>query len=183
MSITTTTSDRGFEKLKNKSNAYQQTPRFRMAMAKIPNYEVDDFRRLTQADETLSNTTIRYFRAVNRYENPICCNPTCSFPEGGKRRELSRNVQHKKTLWCSCCCIVSYCSKTCQVAHHPLHRVWAANLPDTPRPKEEDPMGLVCINMVTSERRYIDVHGNLVAEKAKRKCVQGYLQGNVIVLI
>ena len=147
--------------LLRKTYAYQETARFKMAMAKIPTYEVSDTRRLIGPDaKHMADDEIRYIRAVNRYENPICCNPTCGVPERGKRRQFSS--LHTKTLWCSCCFIVAYCSRECQVAHRPVHRVWSKALPDAPRPASVDPMGPIVVDLETHSARRIDESGNLV---------------------
>lgn len=48
---------------------------------------------------------------------------------------------------CTCCGLVSYCSKTCQKAQWKRHKEYVKHLPDTPVPWEKDPHAVLLVDV------------------------------------
>jgi hypothetical protein len=160
------------DKLLEKTIAFQLSPLFGAAKGMIPNYEVEDTKKLLcygpVADSGLnslpSDDEIRAMRVSLRYQNPICSNPGCDDPERAKRRVHGGGGKHK---WCSCCHIVAYCDEKCQRADRKRHKVWAAQLPDSPRPASQDPQAPVVASMDEQgrivERLSVNAQGEVVS--------------------
>lgn len=190
--IVTSAKDPAMERMMAKTDRFQSSPLFKLAMSKLPNYEVEDTRRLIKESEAhdklqerpkkgkergkeitsimaassldiddVSDEELRVQRVLCRFQNPYCVNPHCRNPELGKRKSMSPAFAKTKVLWCSCCAVVSYCSKDCQRAYHPIHKVWAAALPNAPRLPHNDPMRPSLVNLESGDVYSVDATGQI----------------------
>ena len=134
------------KKIEKRSAAFAETSAFQLAKSKVPNYEVDDFKKLMIVADMISDVkektklpsddVIRELRVQTRHQNPICCNPGCKDPEAIKLKLYGGKGGHQ---WCGCCRLMSYCSRECQLQDYPRHKVWSRMLPHSPRPTIPDP--------------------------------------------
>jgi hypothetical protein len=102
---------------------------FDLAVSKCPSYYLDYISAISmyQKDrgdiQTIHRVgkipdSILIVRIVNALiKNPVCHVEGCSSD--------SKNIRH-----CSCCYLVSYCSRECQTLDWPAHKRWAASLPN-----------------------------------------------------
>lgn len=132
--------------IQEKMERCSRDPLFLKCVDLIPNAYI---RKGDGEEAIMDEPTQRFHLAFLRWNDPIC--NKCWKKGNGVR--LSR---------CSCCGLVTYCSKECQKAEWKAHREYVRHLPETPVPWPRDPFTPVIYELphaITKKKLSFDVPG------------------------